>query len=128
MPFDDTSARADIAGLAELRILDEMARLLATPEGWCKGSLSREGPNGAMSYCLYGALFQADHGNPYAYRNHTEMIHAAGQRVERVLIGLVPAADTAPFAICAFNNADTTTHADILALLARAKEKVLETV
>ncbi len=131
MPFDNTSARAEVAVPEEVSILDRMARLLARPEDWCQGELIRTSETGNVSRCLYGALFQVDHGSsrPIGYRGYGSQIfqNEAAQRVSEILTSLVPMTGN-PFPICDFNNADTTTHADILALLARAKAKALETV
>lgn len=130
MPFDDASARAEIAAPEEVRILDEMAALLAKPADWTKDTLSRTGSDGHVSRCLYGALLQADHGNPdWAFSPVRDGFfqRVAAYSVEGILNGLVHPFGT-EYPIAAFNNHPDTTHADVLAIIARAKAKVLETV
>jgi hypothetical protein len=123
MPFDNTTV--EIANKAEIAILDEMARLLARPEDWTKNRL-QEVTEGGISRCLYGALFQAEHGTSSPTKNRgfgrvglfaTE----AGLAVESAMNSLVPESRGA-FPIADYNNHSTTTHNDILTLIARAKD------
>jgi hypothetical protein len=122
MPFDDPLARVeiDVANREEIAILDGMARRLATPDLWCKGSLAS-----GVSRCLIGALNEEDHGN-YNYR--WGRINLRFDRVSaRVvyhrlneLAGWWPDRSENDQAV-GFNNADTTTHADVLGLIQRAR-------
>lgn len=122
MPFDDPSARVeiDVANREEVAILDGMARRLATPGSWCKNSL-RSG----ASRCLIGALNEEDHGNSdYQWGRIDVLFARASARVVyhrlNELAGWSPDRSENDQAV-GFNNAATTTHADVLGLIQRAR-------
>jgi hypothetical protein len=123
MPFDDPSVRVeiDVANAEEIAILDGMARRLATPDLWCKHALAI-GPR----RCLLGVANEEDH---VSFRNiHDNNIfnifrfnRHATETVWQRLIVLCPPIDVPRGGPVRFNNADTTTHADILGLIQRAR-------
>jgi hypothetical protein len=86
--------------------LIEVRRVLATPEKWVKGRYT----NGDGCYCILGAgKYVTGKGD-------------GGQEFKNALIAALPqnAPEDARFFPHVFNDADTTTHADILAWLDRA--------
>ncbi len=102
MPFDGASFPPNVA----LEKIDRVIELLASEDRWCKGVVrSSDGRR-----CLVGALLEADARNLLepvlreAVKNVTGQTH---WRLER------------------FNDAETTTHAHILAVLQRAREDIL---
>lgn len=116
MPFDDPHRQIEIEtpNKEEIAILDKMAELLATPDRWCKGAASKTGPKGEVLLCIYAALNVAATGSPCILVPRT----AAALRVEISLCDALPRHYPRPLA---FNDAPTTTHTDILALITRAR-------
>lgn len=115
MPLDNIPAAPRYA--EEIAILDRMRELLATPEGWCQGFLQKRG-----AMCLYGVINTISHG-------HSDWEFVAKDRVltrmpfspvlaavETKLKSFVSGGD-----LVTFNNAPTTTHPDILALIDKAR-------
>ena len=101
MPFDNTTTFVETAPhqfAAEIAIVTEMQRLLATPDKWCQRQAI--GANGSM--CLTGAMHRACDGR-------LGRGLAVIRKIEAVA-GLRPVV---------YN--DTHTHADVLDLLARVK-------
>jgi hypothetical protein len=87
----------------KLRKLDEVVALLATPEQWCQGvERTRDGRR-----CLVGAMFDAG------------AIAALRWPIKEAI-----QAETGDNRVAYFNDAATTTHADILRVLRRAREIV----
>lgn len=123
MPFDDPSARVEIAvaNREEIAILDGMARRLATPHSWCKNSLYT-----GSSRCLLGALNEEDHGDPgwtsLSRRGGGFRLRASANVRSRLndLVGYQLGYVFDDWA-AVFNNAATTTHADVLGLIQRAR-------
>lgn len=85
MPFDSTDYTP--ANAEEIRILDGMARRLATPETWCKGAICRHGKGGVERMCLYGALNAEDHGTAEWFTEALapEFATEFARRVEKVM-------------------------------------------
>ncbi len=122
MPFDNTNLPE------EVRILDEMARLLAEPGAWCKMKYAFYRANGQVSMCLLGALNYVDHRDylPIVTR---EFFNPHTERVLDILVVLLPARGLPDQAsLSQFNDSDQTKHADVLALIDLAREKAMETV
>ena len=91
--------------------LDEMARLLATPEQWCKGAYQTQKREG-QAYCIVGAYSAATgHGGDRLYYPPGAAWLALLQQVKT---------------LATFNDDPATTHADILALIARARASLLD--
>ena len=106
----------------EIAILDGMAALLRKPRYWCKEVLREERFWGRPSHCLMGALNVMDHGTHWHLRarssdGHLVFSKPAAHIVELRMQNLTPDRD-----IASFNNAATTTHADILSLIATTKK------
>jgi hypothetical protein len=102
MPFDGTGFPPNIA----LEKIDRVIELLATEDHWCKGIV--RSPDGRR--CLVGALLEADARNllePVLREAVKEVTGQTHWRLER------------------FNDAETTTHAQLLAVLHRAREDIL---
>ncbi len=122
MPFDNPATRVDVEvqNREEIAILDGMARRLATPDLWCKYSL-RSG----HSHCIAGALNEEDHGDhDYLwYDKGGVQFSAASRHVYDRLNDLAgPQRNrTRSDQAVDFNNAESTTHADILGLIQRAR-------
>lgn len=93
-----------------LQILQDARQLLSDPARWCKDALES---NGAV--CARGALFNARKGYSLSWDGWPSKVHA---RADRFLAKHIPPAfgGSLPF----FNNSDSTTHADVLALFDRA--------
>ncbi len=125
MPFDDMTIRtkpeialldkmAQILAKPEIALLDKVRDLLATPEKWCKNALEHDG-----RHCVYGALNLASYGDCMPRVG----AGATYKNVERALVGETVRSD-----IILFNNAPHTEHADILALIDRARDRLLAKV
>lgn len=109
MPFDGSRESP------EVQILDKMRELLATPDKWCKGTLQK-----GEALCLAGALHIAEGKMPGHYGPFSDI----GQRV---LFTLSLVAHTPNIGIAiGFNDLASTAHADVLALLDRAREELIE--
>jgi len=119
MPLDAMTA------VDEIVLLDRMADILSTPDRWCKGAVAEVRANGLAAHCLLGALNLADHGSPYDFRNRNDPLERPGEAYEAVLQAL-DAADERRGCLVAFNNALTTTHADILAFIAKVRAQFEE--
>lgn len=106
MPFDTAGFVTPVTS-PELAICEGMLEVLKTPEDWCKGVVMIRRPNGRVAYCLVGASLAAARrlGHPYG-----EVIRAWGA-IHRVI---------GHGQVTAFNDAPTTTFADV--------RRVLETV
>lgn len=102
MPFDGQDQKP------EIQILDRMRELLATSDRWCKGALNA--PSGAR--CLMGAFYEVN--GPV----HSEQ--SAGHRVFHSLKNL-----TGTYKLHNFNDAPTTSHSDVLALIDAARERII---
>jgi hypothetical protein len=121
MPFDSLPTehpRAD-----ELAFLDRMAEMLATPDRWCQGVLHKRRFWGFRSdkHCIHGALNVAEHGN-YRYDalydgGVASFRSRAAFNVNCALEALTPTGN-----LIEFNNDLRTTHADILNLIALARQ------
>lgn len=112
MPFDGTTQQSD-----DLRIISAMEVLLATPDKWCQKLYdSHHG-----SFCLYGAFYLA----------HDRLMPCHQQPQQAVGQAMNDEANARGFssikfnAVVAFNDAQLTTHADILDFL-RAVRRRLE--
>lgn len=83
--------------------------LIDTPEKWTREAFARNAigescrPSEATCFCIVGALDNVDHDNP-----------EYDDRAEEALRGLLPKGFYG--SITAFNDAETTTHADIMKL------------
>ncbi len=108
MPFDATPVEQSI-NLGELAIVDGVIDMLESPYRWCKGAFKQ-----GQSYCLVGAVSLVATGNPYSVARG----HRAPEAAYKVLRKLDVAAGL-PTTL--FNDAASTTHADILALLTRVR-------
>ena len=116
MPFDDTTARST----PEIALLDKVRDLLATPDKWCKYALEHD-----RRHCVYGALNLAHHNvamwtlgtNTKAYTNVERALARETGRNHDILLDII-----------LFNNAPDTKHADILALIDRARDRLLAEV
>ena len=127
MPFDDMSIRTK----PEIALLDKMAQILAKPEHWCKSAMvSRNDRYADNQYCLYGALTLASYGMPICageYRSPKGYQFATSE-ARAVHMAIANLAPTPPDdavkerAGVYYNNADTTTHADILAFIGKVRE------
>lgn len=102
MPFD-----APIEVSAELWILDKMKEILATPDKWFQQGYCNWDQS---AVCILGALNKALTGNPLDDRWGSVGVNV------RDSLGDFPSV---------FNDKPSTTHADILALLDRAREKII---
>lgn len=113
MPFDNTNFKEiPVKNAEEIAILDGMAYRLREPRLWCKWTLEV-----GESRCLVGALNEENRGNPYRkWRGDP-----ADNVVEK-LGALAPNLLTRAAGIVLFNNDPETTHADILNLIAHARE------
>lgn len=109
MPFD---AAPEVR--VELRILDEMREILATPEMWCKGRYS----NGE-AVCIMGALDVARGRSPGGPRPYPSPLE------ERNVIFTLLKSTPHHQKIWTFNDNPSTTHSDILSLIDRAREKIV---
>lgn len=116
MPFDNTSfVESPVKHAEEIAILDRMAEILATPERWCKGCKGyRDAAGNYTSFCLIGALHVAHLGvdalsEEDPWDGTTNEIFAA---LLRATGGVIPAR---------YNDCLTTTHPDVLDLIARTK-------
>jgi hypothetical protein len=102
MPFDGVQFPPNIA----LEKLDRVIELLSDEDRWCKGIVrSSDGRR-----CIIGALIEVDGRNllePVIRDAVKEVTGQAHWRIER------------------FNDAETTTHAQVLAVLQRAREDIL---
>lgn len=122
MPFDNTSFKeTPVKSAEEIAILDGMAYRLREPRLWCKDSLRK-----GVSRCLLGILNEEDHGS---YMHHWAWHSGEAQLrppADRVLARLSDLANTggrlSRANVVKFNNAPETTHADVLNLIARARE------
>jgi hypothetical protein len=118
MPFDDPGRRVEIKVplCEEIRILDQMAKYLKTPSRWCKETLRQKARNGRIgSRCVVGALrWATDRGE--------EGLIPAGAPGRFVYYAL--SAETGEGrSPSAFNDDPSTTHADVLDLIARARKR-----
>ena len=112
MPFDSAGfAETKVAHSAEIAVLDKMAEILASPKHWCKGDFRQEKRtwDGVKyrSYCLIGALSRA-----------FDVVLPQGSQDDAVY-ALRQAADN--MYLSEYNDAPATTHADVLALIAKAR-------
>lgn len=102
MPFDGAGFAAD----QPLQKLDAVIDLLATPRRWCKGVLKTR--NG--QYCIRGALMEVD-ALDLLQPVVMQAIHdVAGRRFRRIEH---------------FNDHPNTDHEQVLAVLDRARERIL---
>jgi hypothetical protein len=58
MPFDGSTAHESLP--IEVRLLDRARELLQSDQHWLRKQFNSVGPDGRLSYCLYGALFRAE--------------------------------------------------------------------
>lgn len=98
MPFDNSPQVK-----TEIDILDEMKVILATPDKWCKGVLMDK----AGAHCLVGSSDEA------IVQYGQASVDAVFARMERIL---------GQTDIAGFNDAPTTTHRDVLALIDRTRK------
>lgn len=70
MPFDDAGQRPELKNprTKELKIVDQMIALLGREGGWTQGQFAGAMCGDAPSYCLLGALGDAEEGNHLAYK------------------------------------------------------------
>jgi hypothetical protein len=112
MPFDNIPATPRYAD--EIAILDRMRDLLASPDRWCRGTpytrVNREKPE---SVCILGALGIVEIGCAVGW-GQTD----AGITVQRMLERFVGG-----IALGSYN--DTHSHADILALIDKARAEFI---
>lgn len=99
----------------EVQILDRVAALLCDPERWCQFTVQK-----GNRLCLVGAISMADTESPYGHRSLTPKGEGVVSRMAE-LSGKFESHRYMPElqAICAFNN--TSTHAEVLDLVARAR-------
>lgn len=101
MPFDG----AGYIGNESVRKMDEVIDLLDTPDKWCKGALrSHDG-----RYCIRGAVRAVDAADVLEPRILEAIGQVAGKRFRRIE---------------SFNDHPNTTHAQVLAVLYRARENL----
>jgi hypothetical protein len=112
MPFDTMPVEQPVQS-EELAILDGVIELLREPKHWCQG-VNATGPIGARSFCLMGAVFQIGMGDPCPDREITKV-------VSRLLIALNRGVPSYAHGAVAFNDRETTRHADVVALLTRVR-------
>lgn len=125
MPFDDTGklpAEISTDFSHEIQILDFMELVLRRPKTWNKGGLFRRRGfwRKQHSYCLLGTLNIADHGDPnwaYIVDDVVKFTNDASGVIYVRMTEFVPQR-----ALDEFNDAPTTTHADILDLIARTRK------
>lgn len=110
MPFD-----APTEVKAEIRILDRMEEILSTPEMWCKEYYMDQ--HGA--HCLLGAAEVACGGVP----GRVNMLERGDERMFRRIEALLEPMTEGD--VAGFNDMATTTHADILNLIDKARLKIL---
>lgn len=118
MPFDDAGQRPELKNpnVEELAIIDRMRQLLGRPEDWCKRALVQIDAAERVSHCLLGALVLADGGElPDAHYTGHGFTWAASQ--VRIRLN----ASHSSHNMVNFNNALSTSHADILGLLRRVR-------
>lgn len=108
MPFDGAEREFDERLQLLTRMsaaLERVSRLLASEERWCKGTLST--PDGR--YCILGAMNAA----------------GTGRLLELVVLGAIRDVTGQRYArIDLFNDARSTTHAQVITVLGRARENV----
>ena len=111
MPFDDTHAPPVRKCEAEIRLIEKLETLLADPRNWCRGAYQRTiGAN--RQFCLLGGLAHLTGGNP------VDIFDGHGPQVAGRVRGRLRRPGHQKVNV--FN--DTHTHAEVLALLARARE------
>ena len=93
------------------RILMEARKLIDTEEKWCKGE--RQSVSGAM--CIVGAILTVEVGDA-----HSNRLVAGGNT-----IGAIQQI-TLPFQVVDFNDAPSTTHADVMAVFDKAIKAEME--
>ena len=118
MPFDSTNYVETHA--EEIVILDKMAEILATPDKWCQRALLLidKSSGEAAQFCTLGALHCATHGttDPKVLWKQ-EWTDAAAHNIYSRMFQIL--GERSPGA---FNDAETTTHQDILDLIAKTRE------
>lgn len=108
MPFDSKDfVAAPVRHPEEIAILDKMAELLATPERWLKGALAC-----GDRVCLAGAGRKVLTGSPWKSPERTSVSLGVSNALRYAAGGFIGS----------FNDDPHTTHADILALIARAPQ------
>jgi hypothetical protein len=120
--------------------LEAALAVIPTPQSWCKRALAYSG-GAELAHCAFGAVHLAVLGDFSwaAVREAEGYDKAAAWRVLAVkgaLLDALPARyleygtyslyATRHDAVVAFNNADATTHADIVALFQRAIKAVID--
>lgn len=108
MPFDGAEREFDERLQLLTRMsdaLERVSRLLAREERWCKGTLSA--PDGR--YCILGAMNAAGTGRLLELVVLSAIRDVTGQRYARIDL---------------FNDARGTTHAQVMAVLGRARQNV----
>lgn len=112
MPFDNTPQEIP-TNAQEISIVDDMVKILATPDKWCKNALTMTARDGTVSHRILGAWLEATDHKPCV------MWHTATDSGSKVLQHL--SAMTLPVGISSFNNDPATTHEDVLNFLSHAR-------
>lgn len=117
MPFDNTNF---VEVSEEIVVLDKMAEILATPERWCQKDLVKtlDGVI-ATQFCIIGAMHAAVHDT-----KHVETLHKQEWTVvSKKICGFMQPKGFE--SVPQFNDAKTTTHQDVLNLIARTRASFL---
>ena len=117
MPFDSLPAEVPVRHAAEIAILDRMAKLLATPERWCKHDYTNGLWGKKRAFCLDAALHMAAREELAFSLNRPD----SERRVEATFVRLLRG--TARERIHHYNDHGATKHKSILALIARARRE-----
>ena len=117
MPLDDTLKAATLERHAEevaeeIALLDATRDLIASPANWTRGAWSRRRPFRHQEYCLIGGLAHVLGVHPDTILNGQAV--AAASRVHARLLRLTHC--------CVEEFNDKHSHAEVLALLAQARE------
>ena len=100
-------------------ILRAARAMIATPERWCKGARARNADDkevgvhslSAQKYCLIGAL---------EFVVSSCCLYGGGPQTYRRLYDRIVLCAEGPMTLSSFNDAEHTTHADVIALLDKA--------
>ncbi len=102
MPFDGV----DFVSVKSLQQIDAVIDLLATPDKWCKGALRSH----SGRYCVRGAVRAL----------------GAVEELEPVILQAIGETSSRRFGrIESFNDHPNTTHAQVLAVLGRARDNIV---
>ncbi len=126
MPFDDPGKSPEIANphTRELAILDEMMRLLSRRGGWCQDDYE-DFSDHHSSYCLIGALGEAEDGDSHLYEDGCPSDRKIGSHVvaamARRIRGRRGLALDSVEKIVLWNDVASRRRSDVLKLLRRVR-------